>query len=288
MTTILFIDSPDGEIEAVEQQLDNRDDIRAGIGDAIRIAAEMADELHARVDRTMEPWRAKTKRERWRNDDLLTKYFGGKITVAQIRAVRRRINRAHRRLTSDKLRIRLLPQDRASSDTTNGHNSGGPFSPRTFVLYPAWFGWSRQERAAIVLHELLHDWHIDHKLNGEVVRGEAQADALARQDRGKARRNPENYEHAGLELHRRNHGTLNELQSFRGGPKPPTRAAGAGPRRTRPDAPRRTRPTAPRRTRSTAAVSADPDHGAHRALPWGVHTLVAWTRSAQDALRMVK
>ena len=246
MTTIKFIDDVENEIEAVASDLDAREKIRAGVSDAVQIAKEMAREAHSRVDAKMNHTWPRQKRRAWRNDQLLNDYFGDKATVVQIRAVRRRINRARRRLNADKLRIRLLPQKRGTKSSTNGHNKGGPLSPRTFVLFPSWFGISgREERAAIVFHELLHDWHIDHKLNGRTVRGNIEAQRLADANPGKARRNPENYEHFALALRRLNHSTLSELGAFRAGPKPPTRAGGPdrGPRRIpNRDDPQRTRP----------------------------------------------
>ncbi len=153
-----------------------------------------------RLDYILAPKRSKNKKKRWKNDKIATAYFGSRqATVEQIKAVRRRLKRAHRRLADRKLNIRLLPQSRASKSSTNGHNYGGPITPRRFVLFPNWFKKkSKEEKAAIIIHELLHDWFIDHKIKDggkrKTVYGSRLAKKLAKEKPRTARRNPENYE----------------------------------------------------------------------------------------------
>lgn len=143
-------------------------------------------------------WNKKRSKRKnfWKNDPTLSTWFGtGKLTIRQIRVTRRRMRRVHNFLANKRLRIRLKEQ---KGTTTNGHNYGGPFSPKTFVLFPAWFGKRAVDRPAVIVHELFHEWFIDHKDNNGNKYGELAARNIARQKPITARRNPENYEHYAL------------------------------------------------------------------------------------------
>ncbi|WP_373512133.1 M35 family metallo-endopeptidase, partial [Persicitalea sp.] len=129
----------------------------------------------------------------WTNDPVLSTWFGtGRLSIHQIRLTRRRIRRVHNFLANKRLRIRLKEQ---KDTAVNGHNYGGPFSPKTFVLFPAWFAQRAVVRPGIIVHELFHQWFIDHKDNSGNKYGAQAARNIARQKPIRARRNPENYEH---------------------------------------------------------------------------------------------
>ncbi len=165
--------------------------------EAIVIAAVKDAETLARagIQHLNHAWdRKRRKRVKfWKNDPVLSMWFGsGKVTVRQIRLTRRRMRRVHNFLANKRLRIRLKEQ---KGTNTNAHNYGGPFSPKTFVLFPAWFGKRAVERPAIIVHELFHQWFIDHKDKQGNKYGEQAARNIARKKPRTARRNPENYEH---------------------------------------------------------------------------------------------
>ena len=132
-------------------------------------------------------------RDRWRRDALASTYFGATSSVVSMEAVHRRLERAHRRLRDDVLTVRIRPQS-AAGENTNGRNTGGFLSPKRFQLFPAYARKTSAERAAIIVHELLHEWLRDADLNGQRVRGDNDARDLARANPRAARNNPENYE----------------------------------------------------------------------------------------------
>jgi hypothetical protein len=133
------------------------------------------------------------RKQAWRDDPFIREWFGtGKLTIYQIRVTRRRMGRVHHFLANKTLRIRLKQQ---KGDTTNAHNYGGPFSPKTFVLFPRWFGKGAMERPAIIVHELFHQYFIDHKDDAGNKYGAQAAHNIAHQKPRTARKNPENYEH---------------------------------------------------------------------------------------------
>ena len=196
------------DIRSRKPDLNTKSKVRQEVVDAVRLAEQIASAGVKRLDYILAPRRRRNKKKRWRNDKIATTYFGRRqATVPQIKAVRRRLKRAHRRLANRKLNIRLLPQSRASKSSTNGHNRGGPITPLRFVLFPNWFiEKSKEEKAAIIIHELLHDWFVDHKIRDggkrKTVYGSYLAKKLARKRPRAARRNPENYEQFTLEAWR--------------------------------------------------------------------------------------
>ncbi|SFJ91031.1 hypothetical protein [Celeribacter neptunius] len=141
------------------------------------------------------------KLDRWRRDALAPLYFGKASTVVQIRSTRHRLERAHRRLRDNRLHLRMREQRHAGSGT-NGRNPGYFLSPNRFQLFPEWAKKDAEDRAAILVHELLHEWLSDQKIGRQTVYGEDLARRLAREDPGKARRSPENFEHFLLQVWR--------------------------------------------------------------------------------------
>ncbi len=133
------------------------------------------------------------KRERWRRDALAPVFFGKTSRVTAMRSVHKRLERAHRRLRDNTLHIRMRPQS-VRPGGARGRNTGGFLSPRRFQLFPAYASRGAAQRAAIIVHELLHEWLIDHKIGSERVNDEASARRLASRDPEEARRNPENFE----------------------------------------------------------------------------------------------
>lgn len=197
---VIFKEGAFEEIKAKAPSLDSKREIEQHISERTLGAERMAKKGLDRLNSILSPRKNRDKRKRWRSDPFVMTYFGNIRTVEDIKAVRRRLERAYRRLDKRELNIRLLPQSRASKSSTNGHNIGGPLTPWRFVLFPNWFDRNRGtvQQSAIIIHELLHDWHVDHKVRDGSKRvtayGERLAKKLARDKPSYARRNPENYE----------------------------------------------------------------------------------------------
>ena len=170
-----------GDVEAI---------ITADIARAQRMAATGLRHLRAILGAN----RNAGKLDRWRRDALAPVYFGRVSRVGQIRSVHRRLERAHRRLRDDRLHVRMREQRHGTTDTTSGRNVGGFLSPRRFQLFPSFAGLEPDDRAAVIVHELLHEWLTDQRIGDETVRGDSHARRLASRDPEKARRNPENFE----------------------------------------------------------------------------------------------
>jgi len=137
--------------------------------------------------------------EAWQNNSIVVAFFGDQnLDVKAIKIVRKRMKRAHRRLTTKRIKIRLLSQKKASKSTVVGHNYGSILSPKTFVLFPRWFKQNDISKAGTVVHEMFHDIAFDQEVEiyGKkvTVYGKTAALALAKQSPEKARKSPENYE----------------------------------------------------------------------------------------------
>lgn len=140
------------------------------------------------------------RRERWRKDALAPRYFGKTSSVANMRAVHRRLERAHRRLRDDRLHIRMRPQ--SARPGNSGRNTGAFLSPKHFQLFPAFASQNDEMRAGIIIHELLHEWLIDQSIGGNTVYEDDEVRRLASRDPAKARRCPSNFENFLLQVWR--------------------------------------------------------------------------------------
>ena len=206
--TIRFVDSGVlDEITAHQPTLTTEQQVRDYMASAIELAEDMAHKGLERLDDVLEPRRKKDKRSAWQNDAVVTRWFGDdRPTVASIRGVRRRLARIRDRLESTRLTVRLRAQP-ANHPTRRGLNHGAGLTPRRFQLYSQWFqvGLNDEERAAIIVHELLHDRHIDHKVRDDdgvrkTAYGSRLAQLLAEDKPMQARRNPENFEQFVLDV----------------------------------------------------------------------------------------
>lgn len=133
----------------------------------------------------------KTWESAWNRNETLTKWFGKVTKANHVKDVHRRLDGACDRLANHVLKVNVkaeLPKD------FHAQNLGGPLSPDTFKVAPEWITMEVESRAAVIIHELLHMWFIDQKIDGESVYGDDMALQLARDNPDKARRSPENYE----------------------------------------------------------------------------------------------
>ncbi len=194
---IIWRGNPLPQITANNSAAATKSQAKAIVIAAVKDAELLAQAGFLHLDRAWD--RKRRKRVKfWKEDPVLSRWFGtGRLSVRQIRLTRRRMRRVHKFLADKRLRIRLKEQ---KGGDVNGHNYGGPFSPKTFVLYPAWFGLPAIKRPGVIVHELFHEWFIDHKDDSGNKYGAQAARNIARQKPQRARRNPENYEHYVLDV----------------------------------------------------------------------------------------
>lgn len=204
--TIDWENSSDEFIEAFkahpseDYEILDRDDVEAIIIADVARAQRMAATSLRHLSVILGAKKNKGKLDRWRKDALAPVYFGKASTVGQIRAVHRRLERAHRRLRDNRLHLRMREQRRHDSATASARNAGSFLSPNRFQLFPAFCEQEKEHRSAILLHELLHEWLVDQKIGDETVYGDVLARRLASRDPEKARRSPENYEGFSLQV----------------------------------------------------------------------------------------
>ncbi len=138
--------------------------------------------------------------DNWNSDTLLTQWFGKIDDVNNVSDVFNRLNSVVKRLNK-KITIRLHPQREGNR---NAQNNGTFFEPKMFKVFPHLIENSLDtttleldydRMASVLIHELVHLWFTDQKLDGNKVYGEDLAMDLAEKNPRKARRSAENYEH---------------------------------------------------------------------------------------------
>lgn len=135
----------------------------------------------------------------WNDRQKLVTWFGVADKESQVKDVHDRLKYVDDRLNKQ-ITIRLRPQRDAN---TNAMNAGTFFEPKTFKVFPNLIKHSLDDTtleigydyiASVMIHELIHVWFTDQKLDGETVYGEDLAKQLAVENPKKARRSAENYE----------------------------------------------------------------------------------------------
>ncbi|GAA4356737.1 M35 family metallo-endopeptidase [Kangiella marina] len=161
--------------------------------DALRMARRVENEINSVWN---QPGRVRQRRSRRRNawsaHANFTRWFGTSRRHILLRRVRRRIIKLRKWL--DRGRIVVLAHDGGDRGcSVAGRNAYAviPRRPLKVHLCPPWFTRGESRRAAILIHELVHELGFAHP-EGTTTPGEALA--LARSDSKKARRSPENYE----------------------------------------------------------------------------------------------
>jgi len=170
-------------------------------------AIELAETAHDYLKPFVVLSRRATWVTNWNSDELLVKWFGVISHHNNASDVNNRLSSVVDRLNK-KVTIRLHPQrNRAVTpvglEGTRAQNNGTFFEPKTFKVFPfiiesniddSTKAVSIDEIAAILIHELIHLWFNDQKLDGETVYGDDLAMQLAIDNPKKARKSAENYE----------------------------------------------------------------------------------------------
>ncbi len=164
-----------------------RDEIEESIREAERLAKLGLTYLTPIINDKRSTWE-----NRFNRTDILARWFGCVTKANHVKDVHRRLDRICDRATDKVLTVKVrldLPKD------YQAQNLGSFLSPRTFKVAVDWFDATATVRGGVICHELDHEWHKDQKLkNGDVVYGREKALKLAKQNAGKARRSPENYQ----------------------------------------------------------------------------------------------
>lgn len=184
-----------------------RDSILSDVGytkseveDRIVIAVQQAEKMAKKADKRIAKILDENKTKWiscWNSDDTLVLWFGKVTKKSHIKDVGKRMSQACDRVANKVLTIKIRPAD----GSTNASNGGGFLSPKTFKVYPKWIKKDDCPRGAIIIHELLHEWFADQKIDGEKVYGSSDAKKLAKEEPKKARKSAENYEQYCRDLH---------------------------------------------------------------------------------------
>jgi len=207
-----------GRLVKIESELDRnnnspasaqqRQDIVDAVNEAIVLAGRGRNAINNIWDksgRTRRQVKA-ARKSHWRRDIRFVTWFGErKLTNNQIRLVRKRILKIQRWLTTKDLSIIIVHhQDGDQSFRCNQTATGSVtafarnYLPLRIGVCPVWFSdLNTNERAGVLLHEMVHEIGFNHK-RGAVDSSTSQS--LARNHPKLARKNPENYEHFFLEF----------------------------------------------------------------------------------------
>lgn len=127
--------------------------------------------------------------DNWNNNEVLVKWFGTVDSQRHVRKVYRRMKSVRDRLRKD-ITVRLRPD----GDNTGSARSAGWFAePKTFKAFSNFLDKDRNSAAGTVIHELIHLWFRDQRIDSVKVYGPDLAIDLASTNARKARRNPDNY-----------------------------------------------------------------------------------------------
>lgn len=170
---------------------DDRTVIETAFTDALRMAERVVTEMNGVWN---QPGRIRRRRRRRRNawsaHGNFTTWFGTSRRHILIRRVRRRINRLGRWLDRGRIIVIAHSGDDFACRGNTAARSRIPRRPLKVHLCPAWFLESQSQRAAIIIHELVHELGFMHPEGATTM---DTALALAVSNSRKARRSPENF-----------------------------------------------------------------------------------------------
>lgn len=172
----------------------DRTAINNAFTDALRMAERVENEINSVWNQS---GRIRTRRSRRRNawsaHPNFPTWFGTSRKHILIRRVRRRIRKLRKWL--DRGRIVVLTHGVGERGCrVAGRNAYAMFPRRPLKVHlcAPWFGAGASRRAAIVIHELVHELGFTHP---EDTTSSAEVLSLASRNSRRARRSPENFEH---------------------------------------------------------------------------------------------
>lgn len=201
MSHKIILPTQNNKLDEVKSDLENHDLSIGNAKQALMQAALKSEQMAAKACRYIESITNGKKRD-WvkdfNNSTLLRTWFGKVDGKGQVKKVRNRMRSVSNRIDKG-LKIRLRPQ---GERTLNARNEMGHFSARKFMVFPKIFedGINIERIASIYIHELVHLWFTDQKLNGEKVYDADTAKQLARENPKSARKSAENYERFCIDL----------------------------------------------------------------------------------------
>lgn len=201
LASIRFLGRARAQIDKISPPAKASPDIM--IKTAMAEADRMTDHAPQEANKILSRRTRAAMEEAWCNHDAFVRYFGTKnLTKKQMKRTCNRLITLNRRLDRS-LVIKVRPvAGRRVGRCFKGrwaYQARGFTGARTINLCRDWFEETDDTaRGAVILHELVHamgvGWTRDLPV-GNPAGGGAEARQLALNDPGKARRNPENFEH---------------------------------------------------------------------------------------------
>ena len=166
--------------------------IDQAFADALRMANRVSAEMETVWNQRGRVGRRRRRRQAaWARTHSFCNMFGGSTRHILIRRVRRRIHRIRTWLDRGRIVVKTHDAGKRMCDGANAFATV-PRKPLKINLCPPWFTLSESRRAAVVIHELVHELGFRHP---EGTTSRAAALALASRNSRRARRSPENFEH---------------------------------------------------------------------------------------------
>lgn len=167
--------------------------IQEGFTDALGMANGVRSEMEGVWNQSGRIWeRRESRQDAWSAHDDFVKWFGSSRRHILLRRVRRRVRKIRNWLDSGRIVVLAHGSGDIGCENRTAY-AVFPRKPTKVHLCPPWFDIpSKSRRAAIIIHELVHELGFAHP-EGTTTKDEARA--LARNSSRKARRSPENYEH---------------------------------------------------------------------------------------------
>lgn len=185
------------ELDALDMSLD---ETKRYLMNLARLARSLARKALDHSDYIFEHTERRQWKDAFNKDRPLLRWFGEVKSSGKAKNVRNRLEALCSRIDKG-VTMKLRPN---KNESTGASNYGWVFTPRGMKVYPNLFDneLENDERAAVILHELMHVWFDDKKIKGNKVYNAEFALKLAMIHPSQARRSPENYERYCLEVWR--------------------------------------------------------------------------------------
>ena len=170
----------------------------ATLDQALERAREMTRTAQDRMEAIWANSRPNRRRDAWRNDAAFATWFGTEeLSKGQMKSVLRRIRRLRRRLHRH-ITFYVHPQTGPRSGRCSRPTQPNAYkipTPGVHLCPNFWVNLTTvDQQASVIIHELRHRGGLPGSMSHFGAPQPAAAQALARTDPKKARRNPENWE----------------------------------------------------------------------------------------------